>query len=98
MCIIQKTANLFQSIADSLWTFLLITLPLCVVISAGNAFIRKISDSGSNAFLELQWYLFSSVFLLGAGTVLKSDGHIRIDVFYAKMSDLTKAKFNFLLN
>jgi TRAP-type mannitol/chloroaromatic compound transport system permease small subunit len=48
--------------------------------------------------LELQWYLFSAVFLLGAGTVLKHDGHIRIDVFYAKMSDLTKAKFNFFIH
>ncbi len=98
MVSLQKTADFFQSIADSLWTLLLVTLPLCVIISAGNAFIRKISDVGSNAFLEAQWYLFSAVFLLGAGTVLKHDGHIRIDIFYAKMSDATKAKVNFFLH
>jgi TRAP-type mannitol/chloroaromatic compound transport system permease small subunit len=98
MVSLQKTADFFQSIADALWTLLLVTLPVCVIISAGNAFIRKISDVGSNAFLEVQWYLFSAVFLLGAGTVLKHDGHIRIDVFYAKMSDLTKAKVNFFLH
>ena len=95
---LQKTADFFQYIADSLWGLLLVTLPICVIISAGNAFIRKLSDVGSNAFLELQLYLFSAVFLLGAGTVLKNDGHIRIDIFYAKMSDLTKAKINFFLH
>ena len=98
MVSLQKIADFFQSIADSLWVLLLVTLPLCVVISAGNAFIRKLSDIGSNAFLELQWYLFSAVFLFGAGTVLKQDGHIRIDIFYAKMRDTTKAKISFLLH
>ena len=98
MCIIEKIANFFQSVTDSLWGLLLGTLPLCAVISAGNALVRKISDVGSNAFLELQWYLFSAVFLLGAGTILKHDGHIRIDIFYAKMSEKTKAKVDFFLH
>lgn len=96
--IMQKIADYCQSIADSLWRLLLVILPLCVAISAGNAFIRKLSDVGSNAFLELQWYLFSAIFLLGAGTVLKNDGHIRIDIFYSKMSEITKAKLNFYLH
>jgi TRAP-type mannitol/chloroaromatic compound transport system permease small subunit len=96
--LIQKIADLCQCVADSLWVLLLITLPLCASISAGNAFIRKIYDVGSNSLLELQWYLFSAVFLLGAGTVLKHDGHIRIDIFYAKMSDITKAKMNIFLH
>ncbi len=98
MSYLEKIADFFQSIADSLWIVLLVALPLCVSISAVNAFIRKLSDVGSNAFLELQWYLFSAVFLLGAGTVLKHDGHIRIDIFYAKMRDTTKAKINIILH
>lgn len=98
MQLIQKIADFCQYIADSLWTLLLIALPVCIIISTGNAVIRKISDFGSNAFLELQWYLFSAVFLLGAGTVLKHDGHIRIDIFYAKMSEYTKAKINFFIH
>ena len=98
MTFIKKIADLFTLIADSLWGVLLMTLPLCAIISTGNAFVRKLYDIGSNSLLELQWYLFSAVFLLGAGTVLKHDGHIRIDIFYARMSELTKAKLNILLN
>ncbi|MFT6083676.1 MAG: TRAP-type mannitol/chloroaromatic compound transport system permease small subunit [Alphaproteobacteria bacterium] len=98
MRLIHKISFLCQYIADSLWVFLLIALPTCIVISAGNAFIRKISDLGSNAFLEMQWYLFSAIFLLGAGTVLKNDGHIRIDIFYAKMSPKAQALMNIILH
>jgi TRAP-type mannitol/chloroaromatic compound transport system permease small subunit len=98
MKFIQKIADIFQYVADSLWYLLLVLLPLCAVISTGNAFVRKLYDIGSNSLLELQWYIFSAVFLLGAGTVLKHDGHIRIDIFYAKMSDITKAKLNIILH
>jgi TRAP-type mannitol/chloroaromatic compound transport system permease small subunit len=98
MSYLEKIAGFFQSIADLLWIILLVALPLCVSISTVNALIRKLSDVGSNAFLEMQWYLFSAVFLLGAGTVLKHDGHIRIDIFYAKMCDITKAKINMILH
>ena len=51
-----------------------------VLISAGNAIVRKAFDTSSNAWLELQWYLFSAVFLLAAAYTLQRDEHIRIDV------------------
>ena len=51
-----------------------------VLISAGNAIVRKAFDTSSNAWLEAQWYLFSAVFLLAAAYTLKRDEHIRIDV------------------
>lgn len=51
-----------------------------VLISAGNAVVRKIFDTSSNAWLEAQWYLFSMVFLLAAAYTLRRDEHIRIDV------------------
>lgn len=57
-----------------------------VLISAGNAIIRKTFDIGSNAFLELQWYLFGAVFLLGAAWTLKRNEHIRIDVVVGRFS------------
>ena len=40
----------------------------------------------SNAFLEGQWYLFSAVFLLGAGHVLQNERHVRVDVLYERLS------------
>lgn len=53
-----------------------------VLISAGNALIRYIFDMSSNAWLEVQWYLFSGIFLLAAGYTLKHQEHIRVDVVY----------------
>ncbi|TXH57216.1 MAG: TRAP transporter small permease subunit [Burkholderiaceae bacterium] len=57
-----------------------------VVISAGNAVIRKAFSMSSNAFLEAQWYLFAAVFLLGAGYVFLHDQHVRIDVVAGRLS------------
>jgi TRAP-type mannitol/chloroaromatic compound transport system permease small subunit len=51
-----------------------------VLISAGNAIIRKLFDSSSNAWLEMQWWLFGIVFLLCAPWTLSSNEHIRIDI------------------
>ena len=51
-----------------------------VLISTGNAIIRKAFDVSSNAWLELQWYLFGAVFLLAAAYTLQRNDHIRIDI------------------
>ena len=56
-----------------------------VVISAGNALARYAFNSGSNAWLELQWYLFAAIFLLCAGYTLLHDEHIRIDVVASRL-------------
>lgn len=53
---------------------------VAVVVSAGNATIRKIFDASSNSWLELQWILFSAVFLLCAPWTLLENEHIRIDI------------------
>jgi TRAP-type mannitol/chloroaromatic compound transport system permease small subunit len=53
-----------------------------IVVSAGNAIIRKTFDISSNAWLELQWYLFGAAFLLAAAYTLKQNEHIRIDIIY----------------
>ncbi|HNH36141.1 MAG TPA: TRAP transporter small permease subunit [Rhodocyclaceae bacterium] len=51
-----------------------------VLVSAVNAGVRKAFNTSSNAFLELQWYLFSAIFLLGAAYALRRNEHVRIDV------------------
>lgn len=51
-----------------------------VLVSAANATIRKLFDTSSNAWLELQWYLFAAVFLLCASWTLMVNEHIRIDI------------------
>jgi TRAP-type mannitol/chloroaromatic compound transport system permease small subunit len=60
-----------------------------VVISAGNAIMRKAFDVGSNAYLEIQWYLFAAVFMLGAGYVWLRNAHVRIDFISSKLSKRT---------
>jgi len=50
-----------------------------VLISAGNAIVRKAFSSSSNALLEIQWYLFAAVYLLGASYVFLRNEHVRID-------------------
>lgn len=56
------------------------------VISCLNAIVRKAFDIGSNAFLEVQWYLFATSFLLAAGYTLLNNEHVRIDVVSGRFS------------
>jgi len=57
-----------------------------VLVSAGNAIIRKTMNMSSNAWLELQWYLFSAVFLLCAAYTLLRNEHVRIDIVAGRLS------------
>jgi TRAP-type mannitol/chloroaromatic compound transport system permease small subunit len=61
-----------------------------VLVSATNAVVRKAFDTSSNAFLEIQWYLFSAVFLLAAGYTLLRQEHVRIDVVLSRFSKRTQ--------
>lgn len=67
-----------------------------VVISAGNAILRKAFDLGSNASLEIQWYLFAAVFMLGSGYVFLRNAHVRIDFISSKLSKRTNAIIDIL--
>ena len=57
-----------------------------ILVSAGNAVIRKAFNVSSNAWLELQWYLFGAAFMLAAAYTLKQNEHIRIDIIYGMFS------------
>ncbi len=61
-----------------------------VVISAGNAIVRKVLDMSSNAWLELQWYLFGAVFMLAAAYTLQRNEHIRIDIISGMLAKRTR--------
>jgi TRAP-type mannitol/chloroaromatic compound transport system permease small subunit len=63
----------------TIWLVLVATL-----ISAGNALARHVLSDSSNAWLEIQWYLFGAIFLLSAGYTLKHNGHVRIDILYGR--------------
>ena len=61
-----------------------------VLISAGNAVSRKALNISSNAYLEIQWYLFSAVFMLAAGYTLMRQEHVKIDVVSGRFSKRTQ--------
>lgn len=61
-----------------------------ILVSAGNAVIRKTFNMSSNAWLELQWYLFGAAFMLAAAYTLKQNEHIRIDIVYGMFSRRTQ--------
>ena len=61
------------------------------LISAGNAVVRYTFDLSSNAWLELQWYLYAAVFLLAAGYTLRQNEHVRIDVVFSHLRPRTRA-------
>lgn len=63
---------------------------VAVLVSAANAIIRKTFNMSSNAWLELQWYLFGAAFLLAAANTLQQNEHIRIDIFYGTRSRRTQ--------
>lgn len=63
---------------------------VAVLVSAVNAVVRKAFDMSSNAWLELQWYLFGAAFLLAAAYTLLQNEHIRIDIIYGARSRRTQ--------
>lgn len=63
---------------------------LCAAVSALNALSRYALNVSSNAWLELQWYMFAGIVMLGAPHLLATNGHIRVDLFYSKLSDRQK--------
>jgi TRAP-type mannitol/chloroaromatic compound transport system permease small subunit len=61
-----------------------------VLISAINASVRKLFNTSSNAYLEIQWYLFAAVFLLAAGYTMLRQEHVKIDVISGRFSKRTQ--------
>src|ERR1044071_5901396 len=59
---------------------------LSCLISAGNAFSRYAFSLSSNAWLEIQWYMFAALVLLGASYTLKKNEHVRVDIVYSNIS------------
>lgn len=86
MTLLLKFSRLIDTLTGwigklAMWLILATTL-----ISAGNAIIRKLFNTSSNAFLEIQWYLFAAVFMLGSGYAFLRNAHVRIDFISSKFS------------
>ncbi len=91
-----KISGLIDTLNEWIGKFIMWLVLAAVLISAGNAIMRKAFDIGSNAYLEIQWYLFSAVFMLGAGYVFLRNAHVRIDFISSKLSKRTNTIIDIL--
>lgn len=60
---------------------------LACVVSAGNAMVRYAYDTSSNAWLEIQWYMFAVIVMFGAAYTLKKNEHVRVDIVYMMLNE-----------
>jgi TRAP-type mannitol/chloroaromatic compound transport system permease small subunit len=91
-----KISGLIDALNEWLGKIILWLVLAAVVISTVNAIIRKAFDISSNAWLEIQWYLFAGVFMLGVGYVLLKNAHVRIDFISSRLSKRTNAIIDLL--
>jgi TRAP-type mannitol/chloroaromatic compound transport system permease small subunit len=75
-------ARLIDALTERIGRLVIWLVLVATLISAGNALARYALGESSNAWLEIQWYLFGAMFLLAAGYTLKHNGHVRIDILY----------------
>lgn len=87
-----KVSKFIDSLSEWVGKTAIWLVLIAVLISAGNAIVRKLFDMGSNAFLEVQWYLYAGIFLLGAGYTMLRQGHVKIDVILGRFSKRTQIK------
>ncbi len=89
MTILLALSRLIDALNERVGRLVYWLVLAAVVISAGNASVRYLLHTSSNGWLEVQWYLFSGVFLLASGYTLLRNEHIRIDVVVSRFSERT---------
>jgi len=83
---VLAVSRLIDRMSDRIGQTIYWLVLVAVLISAANATVRKIFNYSSNSFLEIQWYLFSLIFLFCAGYTLKHNEHVRIDIITSRLS------------
>lgn len=84
-------SRLIDAVNDGIGRLVYWLVLVAVIVSSGNAVIRYTFNNSSNAWLELQWYLFATVFLLCSGYTFLRNEHIRIDIVLGKFSKRVQA-------
>jgi TRAP-type mannitol/chloroaromatic compound transport system permease small subunit len=96
MAALLRLSRLIDALSERLGRLVMWLVLAAVLISAGNAVVRKLFNLSSNAYLEIQWYLFAAVFMLGVGHVMLRNGHVRIDVVSTRLSARANAVIDML--
>ena len=91
MKLLLRLARLVDAVNEGVGRLARWLILACIIISAGNAIARYGLNLGSNAFLEIQWYLYSLVFLGAAGYTLRHNAHVRIDLLAGRLGPRAQA-------
>jgi TRAP-type mannitol/chloroaromatic compound transport system permease small subunit len=83
MSLFVRAVDALSTVAGWLATWAVL---LACAVSAGNAIVRYALGLGSNAWLEMQWYLFAVIVLFGTSKTLRLNGHVRVDLLYGRLS------------
>jgi TRAP-type mannitol/chloroaromatic compound transport system permease small subunit len=86
MSFLLKLSRLIDAFSNMIGKLVMWFILATTLVSAGNAIVRKLFDSSSNALLEIQWYLFAAVFMLGSGYAFLRNAHVRIDFISSRFS------------
>jgi TRAP-type mannitol/chloroaromatic compound transport system permease small subunit len=91
-----KLASWIDAFNRRIGQLMFLLLLVMILVGIYNATVRYLggffgANLSSNAYLELQWYLFGAVFMLGAAYTLQKNGHVRVDVLQSRLSDKAKA-------
>ena len=87
MSVFLAVSRLIDSISQFMGKLSEYMVLFCCLISAGNAIVRYAFNYSSNGWLEIQWYLFAFVVVLGASHTLRMNEHVRVDLIYGAVSD-----------
>ena len=90
MKLLLSISRLIDALTDRIGKLAMWLILATTLISAGNAIVRKVFGTSSNAWLEIQWYLFAAVFMLGSGYAFLKNAHVRIDFISSRFSARTR--------
>ncbi len=96
MSVFLGISRAIDAMNDAIGKFISWALLVAVIICSGNAVVRYTFNTSSNAWLEIQWYLFSAMFLLATAHTLRRDEHVRIDVIVGRFSKRTQVWLDLL--
>jgi TRAP-type mannitol/chloroaromatic compound transport system permease small subunit len=98
MSILLGVSRIIDAVTSFIGRWVSWLLLAAVLISAGNAVMRKAFDISSNAWLEVQWYLYGTVFMLAAAYALLKNEHVRIDILSGSWSKRTRDLMDLVLH
>lgn len=84
---IVKLTRVIDGISDAFGFIAKWLVLLACLVSAGNATVRYLISYSSNGLLEIQWYMFGGIVLMGAAQTLRLNEHVRVDLVYSSVSD-----------